>query len=70
MFDYLWGEIAIIVLGLWMGLIFVLIGVIIERVRHDTRQCDIDDNSGVCTTCGHRDRCKYNRHDKQKGAEK
>lgn len=70
MFDYLWGEIAIIVLGLWMGLIFVLMGVIIERVRHNTGKCDIDDNSGVCTTCGNRDRCSYYRRNKQKRGKK
>jgi len=38
--------------------------------RNSERKCDIDNNSGVCTTCGNRDRCKYNGHNKQKGAEK
>lgn len=38
MFDYLWGEIAIIVFGMWIALLFVAIGMVIEHERMDSRR--------------------------------
>lgn len=35
MFDYLWGEIAIIVFGMWMALFFLAVGALIGYERAD-----------------------------------
>ena len=37
MFDYLWGEIAIIVFGMWIALLLVGIGALIGYERADYR---------------------------------
>ena len=48
MFDYLWGEIAIIFIGMWICVLFFGVGVMVGDIRHFERSRKRDSVLDVC----------------------